>query len=68
MIPTGVLKEKSTSAIRRLEGSILGAKESAKWQISTVRKKLDFPYEFEEFDAFKVSKLVSTIAFLLKKH
>jgi len=63
-----VLKEKSTSAIGRFEGSILGAQEGAKWQNSRVRKKLYFPYEFEEFDAFKVSKLVSTIAFLLKKH
>ena len=36
LIPTCVLKEKSTSAIRRLEGSIQGAQEGAKWQISWV--------------------------------
>ena len=30
LIPTGVLKEKSTSAIGRFEGSILGAQEGAK--------------------------------------
>ena len=63
LIPTVVLKEKSTSAIRRREGSILRAREGAKSQISRVRKKLYFRCEFQEFDAFKVSNLSISVDF-----
>ena len=65
LMPTRVLKEKSTSAIRRLEGSTLSAQENAKWQISRVRQKLYFPCEFKEFDAFKVYNLSISDDFLL---
>ena len=68
LILNGLLKEKSTSAIPRLEGCILSAQDGAKWQISWVRKKLYFPCEFEEFDALKVPTLGSPSAFLLKNH
>ena len=63
LIPTVVLKEKSTSAIRRREGSILRAREGAKSQISSVRKKLYFLCEFKEFDAVKVSNLSISVDF-----
>ena len=65
LIPTVVLKEKSTSAIRRRESSILRARENAKSQISSVRKKIYFPSEFKEFDAFKVSNLTISVDFRL---
>ena len=42
LIPTCVLKEKSTSAIRRLEGSILGAQEGAKMTELQGAKKAAF--------------------------
>ena len=47
LIPTVVLKEKSTSAIRRLQGFILGAQEGAKWQIFRDSILLYFPVVFE---------------------
>ena len=68
LILSWLLKEKSRSAIPRLECCILSAEEGAKWQISWVRKKLYFPCEFEEFDALKVLTLGSPSAFLLKNH
>ena len=59
LIPTGILKQKSTSAVRRLQGVILDAQEGAKCWNFSVRKMLYFPYENEEFDASEVPNVKS---------
>ena len=68
LILTGILKEKSPRASRRIQRFIWGVEDGAKLQNFRVRKKLYFPNEIKEFDAFEVHNLRSIDAFLLKNH
>ena len=63
-----ILKKKAPHASLCLQRFIWGVEDGAKWQNFRVRKKLDFPYKIQEFDAFEVHHLGSIDAFLLKNH